>query len=86
MYCLHCGDCCNRMSPLNGGKCPKVIHIDDYYICGDYKNRPKECYKHDFPCNVCPVGLSVLGINHKDETEIGKRVIEGRIKTKEVIM
>lgn len=82
--CLHCGDCCNRMSPLNGGKCPKVEQVDDFYFCGGYESRPNECVVHGFCSNVCPIGLSILKISNDDVDTIKSRVINGRDKRKEL--
>lgn len=70
MYCLHCGDCCRRMSPLNrlpNGECPRVICVDGFYICADYEHRPKQCQNHEFPSHVCPIGASVLDIHDTEQ-------------------
>jgi len=63
MRCLHCGDCCNRMSPKNGGKCPDVVAVGKLFFCRDYENRPTECVNHSFSSQVCPVGKTVLNAN-----------------------
>lgn len=75
MYCLHCGDCCNRMCPYGINPCPKVIQKDTFFFCSDYENRPKECWKHDFPSRFCPVGISVLSLHSLEE--IRDRINEG---------
>ena len=63
MYCLHCGDCCKRMSPLSAPEpCPKLVEVEGFCLCGDYERRPDQCVNHDFPSHVCPVGWTVLGI------------------------
>jgi hypothetical protein len=70
MYCLHCGDCCLRMSPINGGECPYIIIEGKYHFCSYYKNRPKECVNHDFPARFCPIGMSKLGLHDIDSIRI----------------
>jgi hypothetical protein len=68
MYCLHCGDCCLRMSPISAPEpCPKIKQDGDFFFCGDYKNRPEECAKHDFPSRFCPVGMMKLNLLTPDE-------------------
>ncbi len=62
MICLHCGDCCLRMSPKTHSKCPDVIQIGDFYFCNDYENRPKECINHSFPYKYCPLGIVICGL------------------------
>lgn len=66
MDCLHCGDCCLRMSPITGSKCPHLIKIDKYYFCSIYKNRPRECANHDFSSRFCPVGMSQFNLKDID--------------------
>ena len=82
MYCLHCGDCCLRMSPISNSECPKLIQKDTYYLCSIYTNRPKQCENHDFPSRFCPVGMSKLGLHYpqdlekiKDRIDIGWKLI-----------
>lgn len=65
--CLHCGDCCKRMSPLNGGCCPNVLEVGTFYFCNDYENRPTECVNHGFCSRFCPIGLSVLGLDTEEK-------------------
>ncbi len=70
MICLSCGDCCKRMSPLTSSEtevCPQLQSEQRVYYCGEYGNRPTQCYKHDFPAYVCPVGKSVLKIQTEEE-------------------
>lgn len=66
MICLHCGDCCLRMSPL-GSPCPKLIKHGNFYFCGDYENRPEDCKTHQFPFPVCAVGVEKLGIYNVEQ-------------------
>ena len=77
MECLHCGDCCRRMSPLSiGSECPKLVLVDTFYFCSDYKMRPKECVNHGFHFSrFCPIGLDIL--NLKDLDSIRSRIDEG---------
>jgi len=68
MNCLHCGDCCLRMSPLSApDPCPNVVTLGSYYLCGDYENRPEECVNHTFHATHCPVGLTKLDIVSPDK-------------------
>ena len=82
MYCLHCGDCCNRMCPLGINPCPHVIQDDDFYFCGNYEQRPEQCYKHKFDSRFCPVGIMTLKLNHEDTREIQTRINDGWEKIK----
>jgi Fe-S-cluster containining protein len=62
MICLRCGWCCENISPVNTGKCKHLSFIDDGIAeCAIYENRPMECYKHDFPARVCPIGKQQKG-------------------------
>lgn len=74
MYCLHCGDCCKRMSPL-GSPCKYIIEKGLFIFCKIYSNRPALCENHSFPSRYCPVGAMTLKIN--DIESIHKRVDEG---------
>jgi len=68
MYCLHCGDCCLRMSPLSAPEpCPNIDQRGDFYFCDNYRNRPEACVSHDFPSNYCPIGVSKLGLATPEE-------------------
>ena len=69
MYCLHCGDCCLRMSPLNQGQCPLVVECGTYYFCGDYEHRPKECRDHEYPARFCPIGMDKLGLHYPNDLD-----------------
>ena len=69
MICLHCGDCCLRMSPL-GSPCPKLDTRGDFYFCKDYENRPEECTNHRFPFKVCPIGREKLNISTLEEVRL----------------
>ena len=76
MYCLHCGDCCKRMSPLSAPEpCPHLIECCTWVFCGIYDRRPEECRKHDFPARVCPVGASMLDLPTTDA--LRKRIDDG---------
>ena len=64
MYCLYCGDCCKRMSPISQPEpCPYLIEKDSFCFCSVYDHRPKECANHDFPARFCPVGVDVLKLD-----------------------
>lgn len=62
MRCLHCGDCCKRMSPL-GNPCPHIIEEGTFVFCGIYNSRPQQCRDHSFPVSKCPIGVDVLRIS-----------------------
>ena len=71
MYCLHCGDCCKRMSPISTpDPCPYIVEIDGFIFCGDYEHRPEECSNHFFPMRFCPIGMDVLKLQSLDEVRI----------------
>src|SRR3972149_7403636 len=74
MYCLHCGDCCLRFSPL-GNPCPKLLKKDNFYFCGEYANRPQQCQDHDYPSRFCPIGIDVLKL--RDPDQVRMRIDEG---------
>jgi len=67
MNCLHCGDCCRRMSPISApDPCP---HIDERMIRGQehpfvfcliYQKRPPQCRNHGYSATYCPIGVDVL--------------------------
>jgi hypothetical protein len=59
MHCLHCGDCCRRMSPISN-PCPHIVEVDGLVFCGIYDGRPQQCRDHDFPASKCPIGWDVL--------------------------
>ena len=80
MNCLHCGDCCKRMSPL-GSPCRFIIEQGSFIFCSVYSKRPVECVNHDFPSRHCPIGCDVLGIN--DISEIQNRLQSGYYLIKE---
>lgn len=84
MECLHCGDCCLRMSPKmpsdidgNNKRCTDLIEKEGYFFCSNYKNRPQQCANHDFPSRFCPIGLTKLGINVRDLDSIRYRIDHG---------
>ena len=67
MHCLHCGDCCLRMSPLSAPEpCPHIWHVEDFYFCDRYQRRPDECSAHTFHSRFCPIGQDKLGISDPD--------------------
>jgi len=68
MYCLHCGDCCRRMSPI-AIPCPFIIKIKNYVFCSKYNDRPKECKNHKFRARFCPIGLDVLKLKYPDDID-----------------
>jgi len=77
MYCLHCGDCCRRMSPI-AIPCPYIMKVKDYVFCSEYPNRPKECKNHNFDARFCPIGLDVLKLSYPEDIEqIRDRIDEG---------
>ena len=82
MYCLHCGDCCIRMSPLTSDDtpCPKLIKDNTFYFCSINSHKPKQCNNHRFPAHICPIGMSVLGYTTLEEARI--RIDEGYEKIK----
>ena len=83
MYCLHCGDCCKRMSPITGKgePCPNIIENGDFVFCSKYEDRPEECKNHGFPSRFCPIGIDMLEL--KNTEDIRQRIDEGFQKIKE---
>ena len=79
LVCLHCGDCCLRMSPF-GSPCQKLIRHGNFYFCSIYDCRPKECRNHEHPFPVCPIGAEKIGIN--DCEELRKRIDTGHAMLK----
>ena len=69
MNCLHCGNCCLTMSPLNQGHCPIVKQEGTFYLCGDYERRPKECRNHEYHTRFCPIGMDVLKLHYPDDLD-----------------
>lgn len=85
MYCLHCGDCCLRMSPINHDRCPIVQQEGTFYLCGDYENRPARCANHEYPSRFCPIGMDVLKLHWPDDLDkIRQRIdyVHERLLTK----
>jgi len=82
MNCLHCGDCCLRMFPLNGGRCPHVVEDRSFVFCGIYDRRPEECRKHGYDARFCPVGMNVLGFDNPQAVAL--RIDEGWEKIKKM--
>jgi hypothetical protein len=86
MYCLHCGDCCKRMSPIsNSEPCPHIITDGIYTFCGIYKDRPRECVNHKFQARFCPVGLYVLKLTDIIEIQIQRENGYRRMKELDII-
>lgn len=77
MHCLHCGDCCRRMSPLSQpDPCPRLAKVGTFYLCGRYAERPEECRDHEYSfARFCPVGMEVLGL--RDSEDLRRRIDEG---------
>jgi hypothetical protein len=77
MYCLYCGDCCKRMSPItgNGDPCPRLITKGSLHFCSTYNNRPSECENHKFSSRFCPIGIDMLKLS--DIEDIRKRIDDG---------
>lgn len=66
--CLHCGDCCLRMSPLSAPEpCPYIKQVDNFYFCSCYEKRPEECVNHTFHSRVCPIGMDILNLQEPEE-------------------
>ncbi len=61
MYCLYCGDCCLRMSPISN-PCPHIIEKATFVFCSAYEIRPEQCEKHRHPFRFCPIGVEKLGL------------------------
>lgn len=75
MTCLHCGDCCLRMSPLSQKACPLLIKDENFYFCKSYKTRPMQCKNHSFPCRFCPIGISKLNLT--ESWHVAQRIDAG---------
>lgn len=76
MNCLHCGDCCLRMSPFSAPEpCPYLIKDESFYFCGIYESRPDECRNHTFPFRHCPIGVDTLNLD--DPLKISMRIDAG---------
>lgn len=68
MECLHCGDCCLRLSPLIQ-KAPywNIIKKGNFFFCKIYPKRPLECKNHKYYTRFCPIGLSKLKLKTIDD-------------------
>lgn len=78
MECLHCGDCCLRMSPISQpNPCPHIIKENDFYFCGIYPDRPDQCSNHGFHSRVCPIGFDKLKHKLHDSIDLAQRIDEG---------
>ena len=67
MECLHCGECCKKMSPVSDKPCPHLRQEGNFFLCSTYPDRPEACKKHEYPFRFCPVGLDVLRISSPAE-------------------
>lgn len=68
MYCLNCGWCCERMSPLTKDEntlCPYLYEYKGMKLCSEYETRPEQCINHRFPAKFCPIGMDVLGLDRE---------------------
>lgn len=82
MNCLHCGDCCRRMSPFSApDPCPYIIEVQGLVFCRIYENRPQQCRDHRFLVSKCPIGVGVLGLKTHPQVQNvinkGREIIEG---------
>jgi hypothetical protein len=75
MQCLHCGDCCERMSPLSEGPCPYIKRQGTFVFCSRYLRRPKECKNHEFHAQYCPIGVEKLGFTEVEQ--VHRRIDDG---------
>jgi len=83
MECLHCGDCCLRMSPISAPEpCPNLVKDLSFYFCKIYKNRPIECQNHNFGSRFCPIGLDKLQFYIHSIDDIRIRIDEGYERSK----
>lgn len=86
MECLHCGDCCLKMSPISAPEpCPNLLQNGDFYFCKIYRSRPNRCKSHTFPSRFCPIGMDILKLSYPEDIEkIRVRLEIGYIRAKEV--
>ncbi|KKL97581.1 hypothetical protein LCGC14_1833020 [marine sediment metagenome] len=78
MECLHCGDCCLRMSPISQpNPCPHIIRKGSFYFCNRYPDRPRQCANHNFDSRFCPVGLGKLKSKFHNIKDIAQRIDKG---------
>ncbi len=78
MYCLYCGFCCEKLSPLTDSEeepCPMILRVDDFVFCSSYDHRPWQCKNHEFQCSKCPIGMDKLEI--KTPEEAYRRIDDG---------
>ena len=83
MYCLYCGDCCKRMSPISAPEpCPYIKEDGSFVFCAIYEERPEECKNHTFHgYRFCPIGMDVLGYSYPNDIErIRRRIDSGYAK------
>jgi len=86
MYCLYCGECCKKMSPISNPEvCPFLVIDGTFCFCNQYNHRPKACVNYDYAIRFCPIGMSILGFTYpKDNNKIIERIDTGweKIKSK----
>lgn len=76
MACLHCGDCCERMSPLSApDPCPHIERVGTFVFCAVYAKRPEECRNHQMPYRFCPIGVEKLRLERADQ--VARRIDDG---------
>ena len=75
--CLHCGDCCLRMSPISN-PCPHILKKRDFFFCKQYTIRPTQCKNHNFDSRFCPIGLDKLKNKFHNMVEIAQHIDEGQ--------
>ena len=87
MYCLYCGDCCKRMSPVSHpDPCPHMVEQDGFCFCSVYDHRPKECRDHEYPARFCPIGLGVLKLDTNSPDAVRQRIDTGWEMIKEGLL
>ena len=81
MYCLHCGGCCQTMSPKSAPfPCPDLVCVQGLYFCRCYERRPQICQDFYFDDQLfCPYGLNRLQLAYPDDKAIlWERVEKGK--------
>lgn len=81
MYCLHCGGCCQTMSPKSAPfPCPDLVRLQGLYFCRYYERSPQICRNFYFDDQLfCPYGLNQLQLTYpEDEVILWERVAKGK--------
>jgi len=70
MRCLHCGECCiffdiPEINKTAGVRC-QFLTEDNLCKIWDKPERPKVCWKHDYPASMCPIGLDNMRGNRNE--------------------